>query len=240
MASVFIVAVMVFAAFYLLPWDKVNWGTVQFANENTVTVTGYAKSQEKNEIAIFTAGVNAVNDDKDAAVSEVNSKIEKIISSVKAFGVEDKDVKTQNMSIYQSEEQYYDNDGAYKSRKGQWRVDNSIEIILRNIDRASEFATMLSGTDATNVFGPSFSIDDSSSADSKLIEMAIADAREKALVMAHASGRSLGKVLAVTEGGASSPVYRLGFAEGLGGGGVPVEPGSSTISKSVTVVFELR
>lgn len=114
-----------------------SWGKLELAPSRTVTVVGEAKSQEKSQIAIFSAGVNAFNDDKNVAVSEVNKKVEAIIGAVKEFGVPAADIKTQSMNIYQNQEQYYDADGRQKYRAGQWNVSNTIEIKLTDIDRAS-------------------------------------------------------------------------------------------------------
>ncbi len=224
---------LILGAIYFIPW------TFGLRQGRTVTVTGMAQSQKTNEIARFTAGVNAVNDNKEKAVAEVGEKVTALIQSVKQFGIADKDIQTQNMNIYQTQEQYYEG-GSQKQRLGQWNVSNTIEITLREVGKAQELTDLLSKSGANNVYGPNFSIDEGSNKDMGLTEEAIKDARTKAAAMAQASGAKLGKVLAVSEGGSSAnyPVYSM-KAEGMGGA-TPVEPGSTTVSKSVTVTFELR
>jgi uncharacterized protein YggE len=111
----------------------------------SVTVVGEASNQEANQVASYNAGVNAVNDNKDAAIKEVNDKVSAMIESVKGFGIEDKDIKTSNLNIYQNQESFYEEgSGAQKQRLGQWNVSNSVEIKLRDIARASELAELLS------------------------------------------------------------------------------------------------
>ncbi len=66
------------------------------------------------------------------------------------------------------------------------------------------------------------------------------DAKEKAEIIAKASGRKLGKVLTVTEGSAGSNLLPMYAAKEGMGGGASVEPGTSTVSKSMTVTFELK
>lgn len=203
----------------------------------TVTVVGEAEKQQKNQIATFTAGVSVVNDSKDAAVAEVNQKIEAIIAAVKDFGIKAEDIKTQNLNIYQREETYYE-EGRQKTRPGQWSVSNTIEIKLRDVERASALADLLTKSGATNVWGPNFTFEESENGEDSLLSEAIKNAQEKAEIVARASGGKLGKILSVTEGYQQIPVvYRA--LEG-GGGGAPVEPGSTTIKKVVTVVFELK
>ncbi|KKT53808.1 MAG: outer membrane protein [Candidatus Collierbacteria bacterium GW2011_GWB2_45_17] len=208
--------------------------------ERTVTVTGYAESKEKNQIANYSAGVNAVKDSKDEAVKEVNDKIKAITEAVKDFGVDPSDIQTQSMSVYQRQESYYDN-GVQKSKPGQWDVNNTITVTLRNVNRASAMADLLTKSGATNVYGPNFQLDTSKKAEDSLMTEAIADAKIKAEAMAVASGTGLDKVISVSEGSAGGVSYPLYAMDGRGGGGgVAVEPGSTKISKTVTVVWSLK
>jgi uncharacterized protein YggE len=59
--------------------------------------------------------------------------------------------------------------------------------------------------------------------------------------MAAASGATLGKVIQVAEGSSGGVVTPFARMEGMGGGGgAPMEPGSTLVTKMVTVTFELR
>ncbi len=216
----------------------ISLGKFEMAPPSVITVTGTAQSQHKNQVASFSAGVTAVNDNKDNAVTDVNGKVTAIIEAVKVFGIPAEDIKTQNLNIYQNEETYYE-EGRQKSKLGQWRVNNTVEITLRNVDQAGALADVLTQSGANNVYGPNFTMDDTTSFETELIDAAIKNAQEKAGKVAASSGRRLGKIINVSEGVNSSGVYPL-YREGMGGGGGPAEPGSGTVSKSVTVTFELR
>ena len=223
----------------VVPWSAVDWGSFALKPARTVTVVGEARSKKKSEVASFSAGVNAINDSKEKAIAEVNEKVAAIIASVKEFGIKAEDIKTQNLNIYQNQETYYE-EGRQKQRPGQWSVGNSIEIKLRDVDRASSLADLLGKSGANNVYGPNFSLDDDPAAADALFSDALENARTKAGNVAKASGKKLGSILSIIEGVSSSgsiPMYRM---EAGGGGGAGLEPGSGTISKSVTVVFELR
>lgn len=235
-----IVAILIVVLLTILVLPKVNWGRIAVGPAETVSVLGEAKSQQKNQKATFSAGVEAINNDKESAINEVNSKMEVLIKSIKDFGIAEEDLLTQNVSIYQSEESYYEN-GVQRSRKGQWRVSNSVEITLREVERANELNDLLSKSGATNTWGPNFSVDNTNTAEKGLYDLAMKDAREKAEIIAKASGRSLGKVLSVIDSGAESQIYPLTSSvkfDGLGGAGL--EPGSSTVLKNLSVVFELK
>lgn len=219
------------AACLLIPWEHVNWGKIAILPASTITVTGEAKQDVQNQIARFSAGVTVINPDKQTAINEVNTKMTKIIKAVKDFGINDKDIQTQTVSVNQEEEPVF--------AKTQWRATNNIDIVLRNIDQASALTDLLQSLQATNVYGPSFSVDDTSETETALLQAAIDDAREKAGIIAKASHRQLGKVLTVTEGGVSlpGPIFRMAAEPASS---TPVEPGSAQVYQSVTVTFELK
>jgi len=238
MKKIIVLVVVILFGIYLLP--KMDWGKMRWQPTESVTVSGEAKTVLKNQISSFTAGVDAVADKKDDAAKEVNSKMEALIKAVKSFGIKAEDIKTQSLSYYQSEETYWDN-GVQKSRKGQWRVSSSVEITLREVDRAPVLADLLAGSGATNVYGPNFQFDNTSEAEKELFNKAILDAKDKAEIMAKSSGRKLGKVISVSEGSATSNYYPMYSSRGAeGGGGAPMETGSGAVTQTVTVVFELR
>ncbi len=237
-AGLFLLAAGLTAA-YFFPWQQIKWGQLELAPSRLITVTGNATERQQNQVAQFSAGVSAVNDDKNNALEQVNQAMDKLVAEIKEFGIETSDIKTENVSVYQGEETYYE-DGQPKQRPGQWRVNNSVTVILRNIDRASVLTQLLTKSGATNVYGPSFRLDTDSQPGDALLADAIDNARKKAEAMATASGGKLGKVISVTEGSAASQVYPLAMADGRGGGGgEAIEPGASTVSKQVTVAFEL-
>lgn len=238
--SIIIILVLgvLFAGCFLLPWDSMNWGKLQLISAQTVTVSGEAKSKQKSQIATFNAGVNSTKDSKDEAVAEVNQKIAAIIDALKKFGIKPEDLKTQNLSIYQSQEQYWE-DSRQKTRPGQWQVNASVEITLRDVDRATDLANLLTSSGATNVYGPNFSLDNTQQAEKALLEEAINNAKEKADIMAQATGKKVAKVINIVEGSQTTGYLPM-MREAGGGGGGAIEPGSGTVSKTVTVTFELK
>lgn len=220
----------------LMPWKNVNWGKIQMSQPELVTVTGEAKTQQKNQIAHFTAGVNIVNEKKEDAVNETNQKIAALIESLKNFGIASQDIKTQNLSVYQQQ------DYLKPTSKQLWSVNNSIEIVLRDITKTADLTNLLNSSGANNVYGPNFGFDDTSVIQKTLFNDAVKDAKSKAEIIAKAAGRKLGKVVTVTENGGSGvvPIYYAKAEMGGVGGGVSAETGTGAITQSVLVSFELQ
>ena len=232
-----VILVLVSLSLFLLTVKNIEWGKVRYLQSETVTVTGEAKTTQKNQLASFNAGVNVIKTNKDEAVAEVNQKMDALIETVKALGVPEEDIKTQTMSVYQQQ------DPSQPKVNGSWSVNNSVEITLRNIDKVNELTDLLNKSGANNVYGPNFRIDDTNSIEKTLYDAAVQDAKDKATLIAKASGRKLCKVVTVNDGGTVSNIYpmysSLKAADGMGGGAVS-EPGSATVSKTLTVSFEFN
>ena len=227
----------------LFPWRLVDWGKIRMAEEEIVTVSGYASGVVENNLASFTASVEAFDDDKEKVTEEVNEGMSVLIEKIKEFGIEDKDIQTQRVRVYQREEYLREDSGwTGEVREGQWRASNSVGITLRNVERASELATLLSEVGAVEVSGPRLRVDSEGrkEAENGLMKKAVENAREKAKMMAEAADKKLGEVVQIVESGVSTAKFEMSAGLPTAGGGVPIETGSSEVSKSVTVVFELK
>lgn len=233
--------IFVFLVLLAFPWARMNWGTFKVSTDKSATVMGDAQQQTSNQKASFNLGVMVVNSNKDSAVDEANKKTQEIIDFAKKFGIPAEDIKTQNLSIYQEQGE--------GPNKNDWRVSNNIEVSIKNADKdkVTKFSEAAAKSSANNVWGPNFTVDydKSKEVETELINKAVENARKKAEVIAEANGMKVGKLISITEGGAVNgglgPIMFDKAANGMGGGGgASVEPGSSTISKSVTATFELK
>jgi uncharacterized protein YggE len=232
-----VILVIVFLALFLLPIKNIEWGKVRWLQAETVTVVGEAKTTQQNQIASFTAGVNIIKDKKEDAVSESNQKMNALIEVVKGFGISEADIKTQNMSVYQQQ------DLIKTKTVSQWVANNSVEITVRDITKVNQLTDLLNSSGANNVYGPNFRIDETNSVEKTLYDSAIQDAKDKATLIAKASNRKLGKVIMVNDGGSTNniyPMYNMALKTDAMGGGAVSQPGSATVSKNLTVSFELN
>lgn len=214
----------------------------KLAPKRTITVSGTSSGDYANQIATFYINLEYHNEEKDKAVEELNEKSKIAVDKIKEFGIDPKDIMTQNLNVYQREEPYYE-DGITKYKPNDWYASYSIEITLRDLTKSTDFTEFLTSVESSSMWGPNLSIDSTKTDSDELLISAIEDAKQKAERMANSMDAILGKVIKVEEGGTGSPVlYGIAREDSLmmGGGGAPIEPGSTEISKTVTVTFELR
>lgn len=223
-----VAALMLIAGTWFTPWSSPR---------GTITVTGEAKEQIANQMARFNVNVTQTNKDKDTAVEAVNREMGEIIKAVKDFGIADKDLTTQNVSVYEIDQpEILIYPPRPRSGEKEWQASNSLEIILRDVNQASVLTDLLQGFPLAQVSGPNLDLDDTRAAEADVSVQAVQDARDKAEKIAAAAKRKLGKVIRVSEGDANQPLPVLERATSA----APIEAGSFELSKTVTVVFELK
>ena len=106
-----------------------------------------------------------------------------------------------------------------------------------DLDAAGKVIDAAVAAGENTVYGPSLSLSDASKLYREALKKAVADARDRASVLAAAAGRELGRVTAISEGG--SVVIPLA-EKAVADSGAPVVSGPQETTASVTVSFELR
>lgn len=207
------------------------------STSNRITVSGTSLNSAKNEVATFNVSVTTEDLNKEKAVEETNRKAQSIIDSIKVFGIPEEDIKTQNMNVYQKEEML---SSSQRYEKTNWVADVGVEVTLRDVARADELASMLTSMDISHMYGPNFDLDRTRLDETRLLQMALEDAHEKAGYIARKMNRRLGSVISIVEGGSSYSSYYPKSYEASGLGGSDMEPGTTDVSKSVTVTYRLR
>jgi len=213
-------------------------GTIRTETNKYLTVTGSSVDYKKNELATFNVTVQSEKEDKADAITDANNKAERIIQAVRRIGVLKEDVKTSNMSVYQKQEQTYE-DGVQSYKKTDWVANINTEVVLRDIDKSQELTEKLALLDIESLHGPRFDIDRSELDETGLLKAALEDAENKAKFIAKDRKQTLGGVLSIVEGYAGTADGPVMFERGGLGGGGGMEPGTSKASKTVTVTYKL-
>ena len=107
-----------------------------------------------------------------------------------------------------------------------------------DVEDAAALIDAGAGAGANQITGPSMSSSNAEELYREALAKAVAEARERAQVLAKASGRSLGAIKHVAEGGSAMP---LPYAERAAlDAATPIVPGEQQTQATVSVTFELR
>ena len=210
--------------------------------DRTIHVTGSGSVVGEPDIATLNLGVSAekasVEDAREAAASAMTS----VIESLKANDVAEKDIQTENFSIYPQYD-YTDNGRVLRG----YRVNNTVSAKVRELEGLSDIIddAAAAGGDIVVVNSIQFMIEDSTALQTQARALAVKNAEAKAQTLAEASRVTLGKPVTITETthGESPPIAfaeSAALAADSARSSTPVQAGELTVTVNVTIVYEIN
>ena len=216
---------------------------------NTISVNGEGEVFAVPDIATFMVSVDELKATVAEAQEVATGKINKVISYLKAQGVEERDLKTVNYSVYPEYEYQNQVCTQYGCPPGKqilkgYRVNQTLSVKVRNTKKAGELLTGVGEFGVTNVSGLDFTIDDEDALQQEARKKAISDAKEKAASLAKDLDVTLVRIVSFSESGQQPYPIFYGKAEGLGMGGDRIAPevpvGENKIVSNVSITYEIR
>jgi uncharacterized protein YggE len=202
------------------------------ADEHTLTFSGTGSVDLHPDTA--TISFTAVSDDSSsqAALATTSQKMRAVIAALKALpvvSIADDDLQTGDISSYQD----------WDSPR-LWHASQTLTVTLHDVSQAGAVISAGNQAGADQVSGPDFSVKDQKEAYRTALRDALADARQKADVIAQAMGGNVAGVLSVSEDnqGSPTPMYAMAKASGAADSSTPpIQQGTLNVSAGVTVVF---
>jgi uncharacterized protein len=197
-----------------------------------ITVTGVGHVDSVPDEADFSLGITTKEGTAREALAANSDRMRRLIAALKAAGVADRDIKTQNVSIGPN----YDGD----AEPVGYSASNTVSVRIRELDRAGAVLEAASRAGANNVYGPSLTRENREALEAQALEQAVENARKRAETLARAADVQLGRVTAIVE-----TVDRGGYelfaqrAAAEPASEVPIEKGTEEIAASVTVTFAI-
>jgi uncharacterized protein YggE len=161
------------------------------------------------------------------------------VDALKNAGVAVKDIQTSNFSVYTS--QSYDKLTG-QSTGSNYAVDNTVYITVRDLSKLGSLLNTAVAAGANNINSVTFDVADKTAGMAQARQKAMANASSLANELAQTAGVKLGEIQNVSYSDNSSMPYY-----GMGGGGsaapnasVPIQPGQTQISVTVSVTYTLK
>jgi uncharacterized protein YggE len=207
-------------------------------NRRTVTVSGNGRSAATPDQAQIVIGVETQAETASEALSENNTQMQALITSLTGADVERRDIQTQNISLYPRYSQPT-NPEAQAEVIG-YTASNTVQVTVRDLDALGSLLDTAIQAGGNTIQGISFQVSDTVEATDQARELAFTDAQRKAQQLAGLAELELGEVISINETGFSTPpMFARGGVAFDAAQSVPVEPGSQMIELSLQVTWEL-
>jgi uncharacterized protein YggE len=210
----------------------------------TLAVTGTAEVSVKPDICYISFGVETFHKKSAREAYRNNAELMNALSAaVKAVGIEPKDLQTSSFTVTP---QYHYEDSGHRRVFDGYRVYQSLDANVRDLEKAS--AVLDAGMDAgaTQVNNVTFAVENPKKYTADARVEAVKAAQAKAQTMADLAGVKLGKPISISESepGGYNQYYaqsNVAFDRAAGGEDTPsLQPGQFKLTRTVYITYEIE
>lgn len=211
---------------------------------NGIHVSGEGKVVATPDLIVASLGIESQALTVAEAQANARKAMDAVMNALKANGVKDKDIQTQNFSIAPVT-RWIDKEG--RQEITGYRVSNIVTVKLRQLDVAGTIidAVADAGGDSARVQGISFTVENPEVLKAQAEKLALQDAKARATAMAETLGVDLGKLIYAQFGYTSLPVPMSLVRDSVAKAGeslppTVINPGELTITASAQLVYAIQ
>lgn len=203
-----------------------------------VSVTGTGEVRVQPDQVVVNLGIETREKTLEAARKETDKKAAAIITYLKKKGVDERDVQTSYVNLHP----IYSNNEYGRTTPDAYYAQKSMTVVVKNLKRFDELMSGLYDMGANNVHGINFKVSDEEKYRNEARKKAVANAREKAILLTGELNTKLGKVYSIDESSSGSPrpMYKMAMMESAamdGAQGPSIAAGEVVITSNVNVSF---
>ena len=212
----------------------------------TIRVTGTAQLSLRPDFTVVTMTLQGTEPEYSKALNRASREAETLRDVLERLRFEREELKTLSFHV-NAEYEGYEESGVWKQRFTGYRFEHMMKVSFDSEnERLGEVLTALANSAVSPMLQLSFTLKDPETAKKALLSQAVADAREKALLLAEASGARL-KALQSVDHAAAEPSFDARATHLLdaamsakGRIEMNLEPNDLTITDYVTCVWEME
>jgi len=208
-------------------------GQTPEASRNQIVTTGSARIDVAPDQATLSVGAEAQRPTAAEAMDAVNRIATQILARWQQLGVRREDIRTSSVQVFPV--YTAPRDGSAPQIAG-YRATYLVTLTTTNLPLLGRAIDTAVAAGANTMRGITFGLRDATKARTEALTLAVREAREKAEAIAQAAGLRIKAIDRVVEGGVEVQVRELTFARAAPAP-TQVEPGTVTVTASVTIVF---
>jgi uncharacterized protein YggE len=212
----------------------------------SMQITGHGEVMATPDTAYVTSGVTSQGLTAKEALDANNAAMKALIDTLKAAGIESKDIQTSGFSVspnYVYSDERDANGYQLPPKIVGYTVYNGVTVVVRELADLGAVLDQAVTVGANQVSGVTFAVDDPKELYNEARRAAFADARDKAELYAEAAGVELGALALISEltgyNQPPQPYMYKAEAAAMDRSVVPVEVGQLTFSIDVNISWDL-
>ncbi|WP_162918433.1 SIMPL domain-containing protein [Taklimakanibacter deserti] len=206
-----------------------------------ISLNGHGEVKAKPDMAVVNVGVTTQAQTAREALTQNTAAMEKVFASLKASGIEAKDIQTSNFMI--NPRYQYDQNNAQPPRVIGYDVSNTVTVSVKKLDTLGAVLDKVVGEGSNQINGVMFAIADDEKFKDEARKLAVADAERKAKLYAETTRISLGQIMSLSEGNYQPPqpvYYGKAVRADAAPSAVPIAEGEQTVAIDVNIAWEIK
>jgi uncharacterized protein YggE len=200
----------------------------------TVQVSGAGEARVKPDTAVINLGVRTQDKTAQAALQKNNTKTQALINALRKADIPAENIQTQAINLAPN---YETNKTDNNQTLAGYTASNIVEVRTADLESVGTLLDQAVNAGANTIENIRFEVSDSGKLLDQVRETAVQNAQHKAEQLAKLTGATLGPVLEIQETSRiPSPILGQTSAETAG---VPVSPGTQSVSVQVQVTWTL-
>lgn len=215
-------------------------GQAQAISGTRLDVVATGEVRRVPDVALINAGVVTQAQTATAAISQNATQMSRVIAALRRAGIAERDIQTSSISL-SPEYRYFDNQAPVLTG---YRASNDLTVRFRDIKETGAILDALVAQGANQINGPTLTIDKPEAALDEARRDAISKARARAELYARAIGKRVGRILSISESGATMPPHPMPMmargAVAQDAAESKIVPGEQALSLTLSVSYELE
>lgn len=217
--------------------------------KRTIKVTGKGKLSVKPDLIQLSLDLSDVQDTYEAALEQSSKQTEELRICFEGLGFARTDLKTVSFNVDTKYESYTDENRQWKQKFVGYEFRHALKLEFdADNDLLGSVLYALAKCSVSPEFNIRYTVKDPESAKNELLAKAVADSKEKALVLAAAAGVVLDEIISIDYSWGeinimSQPVNRMlacaKETSDAAGYNIDIEPEDINITDTVTVIWEI-
>jgi uncharacterized protein len=212
--------------------------SAQESNQGRITVSGEGSVATAPDMALISLGVTTEEKTAAAALAANNARMSAVLERLKAGGIAVRDLQTSGLSL----QPRWDNRSTQlgeRQRIVAYQVSNQITVRVRDLATLGSILDIAVSDGANTFHNLVFSVVEDGGLKDQARQLAVADARRKAELLAAAAGVALGRIVSLDEVEQGRGPVMMARMESMSADAVPVAEGEVAITARVNIVFEI-
>lgn len=164
--------------------------------ETLLQISASGQSETKPDEANISVGVSSIGATSEAATAANNAKINAVVGALKALGVAEADMQTEQLNVARVD---------YGPNRNKFEANNTITVRVRDVSKAGAAVQAATRAGANILSGPNLRVSNPEAAGKGAYAAAYKAARSRADVYAEAAGLKVVRILVIRDGGTVVP-----------------------------------